>query len=88
MADALLSVGMTVFHRPANGLFVWAGFGEGCDVAALAQRAAKQGIMLAPGHLFRARQEAAPWLRFNVAHANAPALFRFLERAATEPEPA
>lgn len=80
VADALLSVGLSLFHRPANGLFLWAGFGDRRDMAAMAQRAAAKGIMLAPGHLFRAHQEATPWLRFNVAHANAAPLFRFLEQ--------
>ncbi|WP_019906550.1 PLP-dependent aminotransferase family protein [Methylobacterium sp. 77] len=79
VADALLSVGLSIFHRPANGLFLWAGFGGDLDTAGLAQRAAAKGIMLAPGHLFRAHHEPTPWLRFNVAHANAAPLFRFLD---------
>ncbi|NEU13332.1 PLP-dependent aminotransferase family protein [Methylobacterium sp. BTF04] len=79
VADALLSAGLSLFYRPTNGLFLWAGFGGDLDLGALAQRAAAEGIMLAPGHLFRAHQEPTPWLRFNVAHTNAAPLFRFLE---------
>lgn len=79
VADAFLDLGMTVFHRSANGLFLWAEL-PGCgDCAGLVQRAAATGIMLAPGHLFRPRQEATSYLRFNVAHANAAPLFRFLQ---------
>lgn len=81
VADALIGVGMRLFHRPTNGMFLWAGFDDCPDVPGLAQRAAAEGIMLAPGQLFRAHQEPTPFLRFNVAHANAAPLFRFLERA-------
>jgi DNA-binding transcriptional MocR family regulator len=79
VGDELASAGLSIFHRPAAGMFLWAGFGKQLDVRLVAQKAFAEGIMLAPGHLFRPDQTSTPWLRFNVTHANSPRLYRFLE---------
>jgi DNA-binding transcriptional MocR family regulator len=73
----LESAGFTYNGEPEGGMFVWAKRGEQ-DSAQLASLAAQQGIMLAPGNIFRPHQEASPWLRFNVAHCTDEAVFQFL----------
>lgn len=74
--------GLALYVEPTHGMFVWARL-PGCtlDSAQLADVATEQGIMLAPGTIFRPYQESSPWLRFNVAFCDDPALFTFLERA-------
>lgn len=78
VCDGLVSAGMTLFTRPTGGIFVWAGFSQDIDVRAVAQRAVAEGIMLAPGYLFRPDQQPTPWLRFNVCYSNDQRLYRFL----------
>ena len=62
-------------------MFVWVNMGEQTNVVEMASAAAAQGIMLAPGHLFRPHQEPSQWMRFNVAACNDPTIFEFLEGA-------
>jgi DNA-binding transcriptional MocR family regulator len=82
-------VGLTVYAEPKGGMFVWAAVPELADSAELASRAAREGIMLAPGNIFRPQMQPSPWLRFNVAYALDPRLERFLgecsSRAPTSP---
>lgn len=76
--------GLTTYTEPKGGMFAWA-MAEGlADAAPLADRAARAGIMLAPGKLFRPRMEPSPWLRFNVAFAGDKRLDRFLGEALDE----
>lgn len=84
VCDGLTAAGLSIFHRPTGGLFVWAGFSDDADAKTLAQKAAKEGIMLAPGYLFRPDQRPTPWLRFNVAYSDNPQLYRFLEAASRD----
>lgn len=77
----LQRVGYEVFHEPKGGVFLWARPPGIDDVAALATRAARAGIMLAPGKVFRPQMQASPWLRLNVAFATDPRLERFLAEA-------
>lgn len=79
VCDGLTAAGLTLFHRPTGGMFLWARFAAERDVPEIVRQAAARGIMLAPGHLFRPDQSATPWLRFNVTHADDPRLYRFLE---------
>ena len=75
--------GLEIYAEPEYGMFVWARLGEcGRNTAELATRALERGIMLAPGNIFRPHQEPSPWLRFNVAFCDDPAIFDYLERAA------
>ena len=62
---------ITVAIDPTTGV-------TAADSAALASRASKEGIMLAPGNIFRPQMQPSPWLRFNVAYALDPRLERFL----------
>ncbi|GGP20281.1 aminotransferase-like domain-containing protein [Silvimonas iriomotensis] len=81
--DALTDCGLQLFHRPAGGMFVWAGLPAHTDMQALAADAARQGMLLAPGYLFKPDQSATPWMRFNVAHAQSAELYRFLQKTCT-----
>ncbi len=71
-------VGLNIYVEPKGGMFVWAAVPGLTDSAAFASRAAKAGIMLAPGNIFRPQMQPSPWLRFNVAYALEPQLERFL----------
>lgn len=70
--------GLETFIEPRGGVFLWARPPGIDDAAALATRAATQGIMLAPGKAFRPQMQASPWIRFNVAFSTDPAVERFL----------
>jgi DNA-binding transcriptional MocR family regulator len=71
--------GLTLFHEPAAGMFMWAHAGEHRDAEALAAAAQNEGIILAPGSLFSPSQARSPWMRFHVAYAGSPRLARFFE---------
>jgi len=73
----LEGAGFALFTEPEGGMFVWAARGEE-DSSALVRRAARLGIVLAPGHLFRPQLQATPYLRFNVAYLDDPRFARFL----------
>ncbi|MCY1311560.1 hypothetical protein D9M70_618740 [compost metagenome] len=45
---------------------------------ALTRAGLKQNILLSPGCIFRPDLEASPWLRFNAALGENPAVWRFL----------
>jgi DNA-binding transcriptional MocR family regulator len=74
----LESLGFTIYAEPAGGMFLWAKLGDTTDVRTVAAQAAQEGIMLAPGNVFRPHQETSPWMRFNVAHCHYPQIFEFL----------
>jgi DNA-binding transcriptional MocR family regulator len=67
------------FALPA-GLFLWAKLPSTLSVSTLWRNALEQGVLLAPGELFRADGKASPYWRFNVAHCESPELFRFLDK--------
>ncbi|TWG87527.1 GntR family transcriptional regulator [Cupriavidus gilardii J11] len=81
--------GLEVMLRPEGGMFAWArvrGAPGGADAAALglsgtalATRALQHGIWLAPGSYFVADETDSPWIRFNVATSDAPALWDFFD---------
>jgi DNA-binding transcriptional MocR family regulator len=74
--------GMELFHRPAGGMFLWARFSAGIDTNEVTLRAAERDIVLAPGRLFSSAEGAGAWMRVNVAHADKPAFYRFIEEVA------
>jgi len=76
-------LGMEIYAQPRAGLFLWARpaareAGRGSN--RLAELALRDGIWLAPGSFFDVEDRDTPWLRFNVAYAQAPTLWRFLAR--------
>jgi DNA-binding transcriptional MocR family regulator len=85
-ADAIVALreaGLEPIASPRGGMFVSAGFSGAPSPAwngrAIAERALKAGIQLAPGEFFTLHQSASVWFRFNVAYAADPALLRFLK---------
>ncbi|MDR0481131.1 MAG: PLP-dependent aminotransferase family protein [Gallionellaceae bacterium] len=77
----LEKLGFSIYAEPEGGMFIWAGLNGDADMSALAARAARGGVMLAPGSVFRPHQEASPWLRFNVAHCEDETIFSVLADA-------
>ena len=75
----LEQLGFSIYAEPEGGMFIWAKLGDDIDMSLLAARAAREGVMLAPGNVFRPHQEASPWLRFNAAHCENEAVFSVLE---------
>jgi DNA-binding transcriptional MocR family regulator len=65
-------------------MFVWARFPETEDSLALAEATLPEGLMLAPGNVFRPHLGPTPWMRFNVAVCDEPRVLRWLERVATK----
>jgi DNA-binding transcriptional MocR family regulator len=84
VVHAFERIGLELLVEPSAGMFVWARFPQGGDALALAERARRDGIMLAPGHVFRPHLEPTPWMRFNVAICDDPRVIRWLDRAASE----
>lgn len=82
VAAGLENCGLQLFHRPSAGMFLWARFAADIDTAEVAQQAADQALLLAPGKLFETGDRPSPWLRFNVAHSDHVQVYRFLERVA------
>lgn len=86
LTDARLSVlrafeqaGLEVFAEPNEGMFLWARSPHVPDSLPLAEQAAADGFVLAPGTVFRPLLEASPWMRFNVAVCDDPKIQRRLE---------
>jgi DNA-binding transcriptional MocR family regulator len=78
VAQRLARLGFELFHEPKAGLYLWARHPDLNDSAELSQRAAAEGIMLGPGHLFLVEPHTTGWLRFNVAFSGDERLYRFL----------
>lgn len=74
-------VGLVPFIAPQGGLFIWARIPGVEDAVPLSAAAAQEGIILAPGTLFRPQSQASPWLRLNVIYAADVRLERFLKQA-------
>jgi DNA-binding transcriptional MocR family regulator len=79
-ASRLERMGMVFFAPPEEGLFIWCRHPALADAGPIAETAAANGIMLAPGSSFRPNQEPSPWMRFNVAYADAPIIYETIER--------
>jgi DNA-binding transcriptional MocR family regulator len=75
-------MGLKLFVEPADGMFVWARFPHVEDSLPLAEAAQRDGIMLAPGTVFRPHLERSPWMRFNVTACEDARVQRWLQRQA------
>jgi DNA-binding transcriptional MocR family regulator len=84
VVHAFEEIGLEIFTEPNSGMFIWARFPQVEDALPLAEAAARDGIMLAPGAVFRPHLERSPWMRFNVAVCEEPRVQRWLRQAATE----
>jgi DNA-binding transcriptional MocR family regulator len=72
-------LGFDVSADSGRGMYVWARLPDGLDAREIAQAASRRGVLLAPGHVFRAHGEASDRLRFNVACSNHVEIYRVLE---------
>ncbi len=84
-ASGLLKIGFEIFSEPKAGIFLWARHPEIPNATELAYKAAEQDILLGPGHLFSPDLQTSPWLRFNVAFCEGPAVFAFLQSQRQKP---
>jgi DNA-binding transcriptional MocR family regulator len=82
MLRLMKTTGMAVFTEPVSGNFVWARFAHVEDAATLSDSALRDGVMLAPGAVFRPNLEPSPYMRFNVACHSDPRLRRVLGKIA------
>jgi DNA-binding transcriptional MocR family regulator len=78
VAQTFEAKGVQLAFRPPSGLFLWARLPSKDPVGKLWRRALSEGVLLAPGELFRPDGRATAHWRFNVAHCDEPALYRFL----------
>jgi DNA-binding transcriptional MocR family regulator len=75
-------LGMELFVEPADGMFVWARFPHIEDSLVLAETSQREGVLLAPGAVFRPHLERSPYMRFNVAACEDIRVQRWLQRQA------
>jgi DNA-binding transcriptional MocR family regulator len=73
-------IGLEVFVEPKEGMFVWAQFSHVGDSLALAETAQRDGIMLAPGAVFRPHLKRSARMRFNVTTCEDTRVQRWLQR--------
>jgi len=73
-------MGLELFVEPTDGMFVWARLPQVEDSLALAEASQREGIMLAPGAVFRPHLERSPWMRFNVTVCEDTRVQRWLQR--------
>lgn len=78
-AKRLLNIGFEIFTEPKAGVFLWARHPDMPNATELAYKAIEQDILIGPGHLFSSELQTSPWVRFNVAFCDDPAVFAFLE---------
>ena len=84
VSGKLKALGLIPWQEPREGLFLWMRLpdhvtGRGRDAAALAQRALRQGIVLAPGNVFSPSQSWPDYLRFNAPQSQQAKLFEVLK---------
>jgi DNA-binding transcriptional MocR family regulator len=73
-------MGLELFVEPADGMFVWARFPHVEDALTLAVASQRDGIILAPGAVFRPNLERSPWMRFNVTVCEDTRVQRWLQQ--------
>lgn len=76
---AFEAMGIETFGDFHNGMFLWGRFDGIEDSLSLAEHAIKQGVMLAPGTVFRPNLQPSAWMRFNVAVCEDPDVQRRLK---------
>ncbi len=83
VARSFERIGLKSFVEPADGMFIWARFPHIEDSLALAEAAQRDGLMLAPGTVFRPHLGRSPWMRFNVAVCEDSRVLGKLQRLAS-----
>lgn len=77
--------GFDLDKSAAGGIFLWARLPGVEDSDVLVRRSIGDGIVLAPGRLFRANRESSPWLRFNIASLQNAKVLESIPRYADDP---
>jgi len=72
-------LGLRPEFESEGGMFIWVKMPEHIDIIDMATAAARQEIMLAPGHLFRPQQQHSQYMRFNIACCNDKKTLTFLQ---------
>jgi DNA-binding transcriptional MocR family regulator len=75
----LLSLGLTWWQEPREGLFLWMRLPDERDAAEIARRALRHNIVLAPGNVFSPAQAWPDYLRFNAPQSQHQRVFDFLK---------
>ena len=78
VAARLAAIGITPALVPDAGLFLWCRLPDGVDAIDLTRRGVAQNIVLAPGNVFSLAQNAASYMRFNVAMMADERIYRLL----------
>ncbi len=81
----LEALGITPWHAPEAGMFLWCRLPAGHDAAIIARDCLKEGVVLAPGNAFSQSLRAGDYLRFNVAQSSDEKIFKVLGRALSRP---
>ena len=79
--EKLAELGITPWHQPQAGMFLWCQLPEGIDAATLARDGLAQGMVLAPGNVFSQSQNAQNFMRFNVSQCTDAKVFDILKEA-------
>lgn len=77
----LAKLNITPWLLPQAGMFLWCQLPDGCDAAELATRCLAQQVVLAPGNAFSQSQNAASFIRFNVAQATDAKIYKVLSES-------
>ncbi len=80
-AERLSTLGIEPAVTPRGGFYLWCKLPGETDSATIAQTAVADGVVLAPGNVFSHAQQAAGFMRFNVAHMADPRIYAALEKA-------
>ncbi|MFC4352928.1 PLP-dependent aminotransferase family protein [Fodinicurvata halophila] len=83
VSTAFEQTGIETFHGGDRGLFLWGRFPDIPDSLPLAESAQEEGLLLAPGAVFRPNLQPSPWMRFNVAVCEDPQVLERLQRMST-----
>lgn len=75
----LAQVGITPWHTPQAGMFLWCRLPAGAEATTVSRACLEQGIILAPGNAFSQSGTAGDFLRFNVSRSTDPKLITVLK---------
>lgn len=78
-AIQLSNLGLTAWVMPRGGFYLWCRLPDGRDAGDLARIALREGVILAPGNVFSAAQQAADFMRFNVTQMQDPRVYQVLK---------
>ncbi|MGE8356955.1 MAG: PLP-dependent aminotransferase family protein, partial [Microvirgula sp.] len=76
----LEALGITPWHVPRSGMFLWCRLPAGLEAPAVARACLQENMVLAPGNAFSHAPDAGSFLRFNVAQSD-ERVFEVLARA-------